>query len=100
MKTIITLLMLFSASATYALDCNASKDDQAAVTFKSGKSTLIDSYQFDAIEVDSNHLVLIIFDRRTPSSSSRTVLSGRTVRQTVETVLETSEGTYHLVCKK
>lgn len=97
------VVVVFSSSMVFALDCVGSKDGEEQVVLKGGLpqsiSGHLDSYQFDAIEIDSNNLILSIFNRRNFQSSSKTVVSGRTEGQVVSSILRTSDGIYQLICK-
>lgn len=101
MKSVLMLTLFCASTQAFAFDCVALKDGEIRVQLQgdSSKSAVIDSYQLDVIEVDANNLVLIIFDRRTPTSSARAVISGRVPGQIVASQLETADGSYQIRCK-
>ena len=101
MKSVLMLVLIGVSTQALALECVALKNGeiQAQLQGNSSKSAVVDSYQFDAIEVDANNLVLNIFDRRTPTSSAQAVISGRVPGQIVASQLETTDGSYQVRCK-
>lgn len=94
-------LLILTSSMASAMDCSASKNDETPIslTGEGQKSTNIDTYQFTAIEAGDG-VVLIVFDRRSPSSSARSVVSDARTGQTISSSLETQDGTFILACKK
>ena len=102
MKSVLMLVVIGASTQAFAFNCEALKDGEVQAKFhgnSSSKSALIDSFQFDVIEVDSNNVVLNIFDRRIPTSSARATITGRTHGQIVSYQIETADGSYQVRCK-
>lgn len=101
MKKLLAISLICLSFSTFAMNCKATKDGDESTALKGvgSKSAVIDSYQFDAILVGDTNFILQIFDRRTPSSSARAVISGLQKGQIVSTSLETQDGIFQITCK-